>query len=84
MIIIQIFESSWWWGDGVDRHYPVTYPVTLYSQKFGLPAILTVDLRQGDRVTTPFLEGAAGVAKVGSELAGLFGYGHLDVRQYMT
>ena len=33
---------------------------------------------------TPFLEGAAGVAKVGSELADLFGYGHLDVRQYMT
>ena len=32
---------------------------------------------------TPFLEGAAGVAKVGSEIADLFGYGHADVRQYM-
>ena len=32
---------------------------------------------------TPFLEGAAGVAKVGSEIADLFGYGDMDVRQYM-
>jgi hypothetical protein len=33
---------------------------------------------------TPFLEGAAGVAKVGSEIADLFGYGDMDVRQYMV
>jgi hypothetical protein len=30
------------------------------------------------------LEGAAGVAKVGSEIADLFGYGDMDVRQYMV
>ena len=34
-------------------------------------------------LATPFLEGFAAATGVGSKVADLFGYGHLDVCQYM-